>query len=97
MDVIQTNEEIANFAVNASGTKMVVYSENGLLRLIDIATEKVLQITKLNSKLFPNDIAFSPDSRHIALGFSNQTIKIFTTESFKETHSYQHSAPVRHV
>ena len=58
---------------------MVTFSENGLLRLLEVQTEKVLQITKLNSKLFPNDIAFSADSKHIALGFSNQTIKIFTT------------------
>ena len=68
-----------------------------MLRLLDTQTEKILQITKINSKLFPNDIAFSQDSRHVALGFANQMVKIFTTESFKETHSYQHSAPVRHV
>jgi WD40 repeat protein len=83
--------------VNSSGTRIVTFSENGLLRLLDLQTEKVLQITKINSKLFPNDIAFSQDSRHIAIGFANQSIKILTTESFKETHSYQHSAPVRHL
>ena len=93
----QSNEEIINFAVNPSGNRIVTFSENGLLRLIDLQTEKVLQITKINSKLFPNDLAFSPDSKHLALGFANQTIKIMTTESFKETHSYQHPAPVRHL
>lgn len=72
------NEEIANFAVNLAGNRIVTFSENGLLRLIEVESERVLQIIKLNSKLFPNDIAFSPDSRHIALGFSSQNIKILT-------------------
>ena len=60
-------------------------------------TQKVLQITKLNSKLFPNDMAFSPDSKYIAVGFASQIVKIFTVETLTETHSYQHAAPVRKV
>lgn len=64
---------------------------------MDLQTLKVLQITKLNSKLFPNDLAFSPDSRHLALGFASQVVKIYSVETLKETHSYQHAAPVRKV
>lgn len=64
---------------------------------MDIATSTVLQIVKLNSKLFPNDIAFSQDSKFIAVGFASQLVKIFTVETLKETHSYQQSAPVRKV
>ena len=45
---------------------------------MEVQTQKVLQITKLSSKLFPNDISFSPDSKYIALGFASQLVKIFT-------------------
>lgn len=64
---------------------------------MDLQTLKILQISKLNSKLFPNDIAFSPDSNRIALGFASQMVKIYSVETLKETHSYQHAAPVRKV
>jgi WD40 repeat protein len=69
--------------VNAAGTKIATYSENGLLRIMDLSTQKVLQIIRLSNKLFPNDIAFSPDSKYIAVGFASQLVKIFTVESLK--------------
>lgn len=72
-----------NFAVNPQATKIATYSENGLLRIIDVQTTTVLQITKLNAKLFPNDMAFSPDSRSLAIGFASQNVKIFTVETLK--------------
>lgn len=83
--------------MNPLATRIATYSENGLLRIIDIQTTTVLQITKLNGKLFPNDIVFSPDSRFLAVGFASQNVKIFTVESLKETHNYNHSAPIRKV
>lgn len=45
---------------------------------MDVQTQKVLQITKLNAKLFPNDMAFSADAKYIALGFASQMVKIYT-------------------
>ena len=64
---------------------------------MDIATGNVLQISKMNSKLFPNDISFSRDNKYLAIGFASQMVKIFTVDNLKETHQYQHSAPVRKV
>ena len=57
---------------------MATYSDNGLLRIVDVASSTVLQITKLNSKLFPNDMSFSGDSKFLAVGFASQQVKIFT-------------------
>jgi WD40 repeat protein len=91
------NEEIVNFAVNSAGNKIAVFSENGLLRVMDVVTSTVLQITKLSNKLFPNDMAFSKDGKYLAIGFASQVVKIFTVETLKETHHYQHAAPVRKV
>ena len=45
---------------------------------MDLPNLNVLQISRLNTKLFPNDIAFSPDSKHLAIGFASQLVKIFT-------------------
>jgi WD40 repeat protein len=42
-------------------------------------------------------MAFSADSKRIALGFASQVVKIYSVDTLKETHSYQHSAPVRKV
>ena len=64
---------------------------------MDANTSAVLQICRLNSKLFPNDISFSHDSKYIALGFASQAVKIYTVETLKETHHYQHNAPIRKV
>ena len=64
---------------------------------MDTATSTVLQITKLNPKLFPNDMNFSQNSKYLAIGFASQLVKILTVETLKETHQYQHSAPVRKV
>ena len=72
------NEEIVNFCVNSLATKIATYSQNGLLRIMDIATGTVLQISKLNAKLFPNDMAFSKDNKYLAIGFASQLVKIFT-------------------
>ena len=83
--------------MNSPATKIATYSQNGLLRIMDIATGNVLQIAKMNSKLFPNDISFSRDNKYLAIGFASQMVKIFTVENLKETHQYQHSAPVRKV
>lgn len=77
------NEEIVNFAVNPQATKIATYSENGLLRIVDISSSTVLQITKMNQKLFPNDMAFSRDGKHLAVGFASQSVRIFTTETLK--------------
>ena len=83
--------------MNSLATKIATYSQNGLLRIMDIATGSVLQIAKMNSKLFPNDLSFSRDNKYLAIGFASQMVKIFTVENLKETHQYQHSAPVRKV
>jgi WD40 repeat protein len=40
---------------------------------------------------------FSAYSKRIALGFASQIFKIESVDTLKETHSYQHSAPVRKV
>ena len=64
---------------------------------MDPSTLTVLQISRLSPKLFPNDLAFSPDSKHLAVGFASQLVKIFTVENLKETHSYSHKASVRKV
>jgi WD40 repeat protein len=56
---------------------------NGLLRIVDLSSGQVLQITRFGPKFFPNDLAFSQDSRHLAIGFANQTVKILTVESLK--------------
>ena len=50
---------------------------------MDISTGSVLQISKMNAKLFPNDIAFSRDNKYLAIGFASQMVKIFTVESLK--------------
>ena len=67
------------------------------MRIIDSASSAILQITKMNGKLFPNDIAFSPNGKYLAIGFASQIVKIFTVDSLKETHHYQHAAPLRKV
>jgi WD40 repeat protein len=67
-----------NFAVNPLATKIATYSENGLMRIIDTASSTVLQITKMNHKLFPNDMAFSKDGKYLAVGFASQSVRIFT-------------------
>lgn len=69
--------------MNSSGTKIATFSVNGLLRIIDISSSQILQITRFGPKFFPNDIAFSQDSRHLAIGFANQAVKILTVESLK--------------
>lgn len=65
--------------MNSLASRIAVYTNNGLLRIMDLPNLNVLQISRLNTKLFPNDIAFSPDSKHLAIGFASQLVKIFTT------------------
>lgn len=77
---------------------IITYSNNNLMKVVNIQTEKVLQKVKLNAKFYPYDMVYSGDSKFIAAGFSNGMIKIYTAETMKETHSYRnHTMPVRKV
>ena len=45
---------------------------------MDIGSKAVLQISKQNAKLFPNDMSFSKDGKYLAIGFASQLVKIYT-------------------
>ena len=76
---------------------MATFSENGLMRVLQLPSQQLLGLHKFNAKLFPNDICFSPDSKYIAFGFAGQMVKILTVDGLRETHNYHHPAPVRHL
>jgi WD40 repeat protein len=84
------NEEIVNFTVDLDQRLIVTFTNNNLLRFIAIEGQRLLRVTKLNQKLFCQDLSLSKDSKFLAIGFSNSTIKIMTVESLKETHNYKH-------
>ena len=69
--------------MNPQGTRIATYSQNGLLRIMDISNQNVIQITRMHAKLFPNDISFSKDSKYLAIGFASQQVKIMTVETLK--------------
>ena len=69
--------------MNGQSKLLATYSENGLLRILQLPTQQLLGLHKFNSKLFPNDIAFSPDSKYIAFGFAGQMVKIMSVDGLK--------------
>ncbi len=72
-----------NFGVDPFEKNILTYSNNNMLRVVNIQTEKVLLKVKLNPKFYVHDIAYSADAKFIAIGFSNGMIKIYTAETMK--------------
>ncbi|MDQ7025329.1 MAG: TIR domain-containing protein [Anaerolineae bacterium] len=66
-------------AVNNAGTIVAITSSEGVVTLLDISTQEVVQ--QLNTSASGWAIQFTPDDSLIAIGLSNRQIELFDVES----------------
>lgn len=69
-------EEIVNFCVCPQERYIVTFTQNCMLRVLHLESNKLLHSQKLPNT-FLNDLQFSPDSRHLAIA-AGPSIQIFT-------------------
>ncbi len=72
-----------NFCIDPAERNIITYSNNNMMRVVNLQSEKTLHKVKLNAKFYPYDIAYSGDGKFVAVGFSNGMIKIYTAETMK--------------
>lgn len=81
---VEHGEDIVNLLFSADGKRLAVGSRNGLVKLYEIPSGKVLQTWKLegdpNRRTF---VALSPDGALLATALDGKTIKLYETESGK--------------
>lgn len=65
-------------------TPQVAYATRNILKILDLRTNRLVATFPGPEKLIVESIAFSPDGKEVASGYSNGTIKLWNVQDRKE-------------
>ncbi|KAL1528602.1 hypothetical protein AB1Y20_009940 [Prymnesium parvum] len=81
---------VSGLATHPSLTRFAVTGRSGLLQLWDYAERRLL-IMRMYDKLLGNAVAFSPNGKFLAVGFTNGAVKVLAAMTLEEIASFKAS------
>jgi len=81
---------VSGLATHPSLTRFAVTGRSGLLQLWDYAERRLL-LMRMYDKLLGNCVAFSPNGKFLAVGFTNGALKILAGMTLEEVASFKAS------
>ena len=81
---------VSGLAMHPSLTRFAVTGRSGLLQLWDYSERRLL-LMRMYDKLLGNCVAFSPNGKYLAVGFTNGALKVLAGMTLEEVASFKAS------